>query len=98
MAFSFQTWKDKFSESLWSIRMRVQEAGADSVYYAYHPTFHDPEEVLTTYHGAALGRVAMYTKCVPRLVRQTCPNPPNARQIALHGGHVIKLGGDTGAS
>jgi hypothetical protein len=32
------------------------------------------------------------------LVRQLCPDPPNAMRIALHGGHEIELGGDTGES
>jgi len=30
------------------------------------------------------------------LVRQMCPNPPDAIGIAPYGGHEIKLGGDTG--
>ena len=31
-----------------------------------------------------------------RLVRQACPNPPEAARIAPGGGHEIKLDGDTG--
>jgi hypothetical protein len=33
---------------------------------------------------------------VSHLVRQMCPNPPDAARIAPGSGHEIKLGGDTG--
>src|SRR5687768_3829433 len=46
--------------------------------------------------GARRYAVSQCTQSVSRLVRQTCPNPPNARRIAPHSGHEIKLGGDTG--
>jgi hypothetical protein len=36
------------------------------------------------------------TRSVSSLVRQRCPNPPEAMRIAPHGGHEINLGGDTG--
>ena len=36
------------------------------------------------------------TRSVSELVRQLCPDPPEAVRIAPHSGHEIKLGGDTG--